>query len=375
MIMKSKNVLACAAAALLGLATMNQAHAVGTASGTDINNRAVVDFQVGGVAQEPIESSPTGNSTPGAGNGEDTSFVVDTRVDLTVAELSGGATSVNPGQSDAATAFTVANTGNATMDFALSPANLTGGSLFGNTDTIQLNNLRVFVDANGNDIYDPGTDTATFIDELAADGSVTVFVVADVPIASGNGDAGNIELTATAHDAGGAGALGAQTAESPGPDNPAVIEVVFGDAGEDGLEVDADGYFIVSAELNVQKTSRVVSDPLNGTSNPLAIPGAVLEYEITITNTGATDASGVRVTDVIDGNTTFFAGQYAGEDVEITTGAGTSTCAADLNDVDGDGCGLTAGGTLEVNPGGSGITIGSGAGSNQAVVRFQVSVT
>lgn len=347
------------------------AMAVGTLSGTDINNRATVDYQVGGVDQTPIESAPGGNSSPGVGNGADTTFVVDNRVDLTVAEVGGGATSVNPGQASAVTIFTVTNTGNTSQDYALTPTNLVGGTVFGNTDTIDMNTLRVFVDGNGNGAYDPGVDTATFIDELAADGTETVFVVVDVPIGATDGDAGNVELTATTHDAGAAG-LGAATAESPGPDDPSVVEIVFGDAGEDGFEADADSYLVVAAQLTISKGSSVISDPFNGTTNPLAIPGALMEYSVTVTNGGATDATSVRITDVIDGNLTFAAGQYNGgaSDVEITVGATTTYCTADAGDLDSDGCGLT-GATLEIQPG---ITVAAPPGDNSAVVRFRVTI-
>jgi uncharacterized repeat protein (TIGR01451 family) len=54
-----------------------------------------------------------------------------------------------------------------------------------------------------------------------------------------------------------------------------------------------------TATLTVVKTSTIVSDPINGTTNPKAIPGAVVRYTVTITNTGtaAVDASTVVVTD------------------------------------------------------------------------------
>lgn len=54
-----------------------------------------------------------------------------------------------------------------------------------------------------------------------------------------------------------------------------------------------------SATLSVTKTSSVISDPANGTTNPKAIPGALIEYLITVSNTGsvAPDAGTVIVTD------------------------------------------------------------------------------
>jgi subtilisin-like proprotein convertase family protein len=53
------------------------------------------------------------------------------------------------------------------------------------------------------------------------------------------------------------------------------------------------------AELSVTKVSTLISDPVNGTTNPKAIPGALVEYLITVTNTGtsATDPNSVVIRD------------------------------------------------------------------------------
>ena len=51
--------------------------------------------------------------------------------------------------------------------------------------------------------------------------------------------------------------------------------------------------------LAVTKVSTLISDPVNGTTNPKAIPGALVEYLITVANTGsaATDADSVVIWD------------------------------------------------------------------------------
>ena len=41
-----------------------------------------------------------------------------------------------------------------------------------------------------------------------------------------------------------------------------------------------------NATLSLSKTSQVVSDPLNGATNPFAIPGAIVRYTIAVANTG-----------------------------------------------------------------------------------------
>jgi len=52
-----------------------------------------------------------------------------------------------------------------------------------------------------------------------------------------------------------------------------------------------------SVTLGVTKISSVISDPVNGTSNPLAIPGAVIEYCITISNDTSTTVTNVVAAD------------------------------------------------------------------------------
>jgi uncharacterized repeat protein (TIGR01451 family) len=56
------------------------------------------------------------------------------------------------------------------------------------------------------------------------------------------------------------------------------------------------------------KSVQTLSDPVNGTSSPKAIPGAVMQYTITSTNSGfgAADTDSVTVTDSIPTNTEMF---------------------------------------------------------------------
>jgi len=57
--------------------------------------------------------------------------------------------------------------------------------------------------------------------------------------------------------------------------------------------------------LTILKSVQVFSDPVNGTSSPKAIPGAVMSYTVTVTNSGpgAVDANSTVVTDPVPVNT------------------------------------------------------------------------
>lgn len=357
---------------LAALGAAQETLAVGTPSGTSVNNRATVTYDVATVTQTPIESSPTGNSTPGLGAGTDTAFVVDNMVDLTLTEVSGTATPVNPGQASAVTAFDLENTGNTSQGYTFTISNLTAadGAVNALVDTgLDMNNLRAYIDGNGNGTYDVLTDTATAVSSLAPDTVVRIFVVVDVPIGAADADISNVRLRATTADDG----TTTTTVETAGPDT-AGVDVVFADANNDGYEESEDGYTVTSADILISKTSAVISDPINGSTDPKAIPGAEVEYTITLTNSGGEDATDVLVTDVISPDVTLLLGQYAGGDdvlVEVGTPAVPVTCTADANDGDGDGCALT-GGTLEVSP--LGLTIGSAAADNPVVVQFRATI-
>ena len=89
--------------------------------------------------------------------------------------------------------------------------------------------------------------------------------------------------------------------------------------------IDEGNFAIVAGTISVTKVSNVISDPVNGTTNPKAIPGALVEYCILITNTGATTVSTVNATDPLPATFTYAAGtMFSG-----TTCAGAATAEDD----------------------------------------------
>ncbi|CAN5309827.1 hypothetical protein BH09PSE3_BH09PSE3_09470 [soil metagenome] len=192
------------------------AFAAGTTAGSTITNTVSVGYSVGGVAQTAINASNV--------------FTVDRKISLTVAETGTTTTTVSPGQTAAVTTFTVTNTSNATLDLGLSVAQQVGGTAqHGGTDNFDVTTPAMYVDTNGNGVYDAGTDTAvTYLDEVAADGVRTVFVVANIPAARINGDIAGVTLTAQARESGAAGTQGAVSTETTGA-NTAGQDTVFAD--------------------------------------------------------------------------------------------------------------------------------------------------
>ncbi len=343
--------------AFLTLGVAGTARAVGTPANTPVDNLATVQYDVGATTQPVIESSPTGNSTAGVGNGTATNFVVDDRVDLTVVETSGGYTVVSAGGLSEVLVFTVTNTGNATHDFSLTATDQVGGAdPFGGTDNFDAAPVvGVFVDANANNTYEPGTDVLTWADELGDDDAVTVLVVRDIPGGQANGDVSAVRLLAQVAVAGAVGVQGADILvdDALNPDTAAGVEIVFADGNgdidvdNDGAYSDTDAYRVGAAQITVSKTSQVLSDPINLLVNPKAIPGAVVEYTVTIANDigASAGATNVQVTDslaaeIASGAVAFDAAAYGVGGIQVTSpnlyaGAPTGlTNAADADEGD-----------------------------------------
>jgi len=294
-----------AAVVSLGIAT-NTASAqapgpAGTAAGTSVTNTAQASYSVNGVQQ-----SATSNTT---------SFVVDRKVNLTVIANQPNNTQVAIGQTAAVTTFKVTNNTNGTQDFLLSSSQTPITNLF-TGDNFDVTNIHIYVDSNGNGTYDAGTDTVTYINELGADQSAVVFIVADIPNNQANALAG-ITLIAQVAAGGDAAAQGLPLAASVAPNDDAVVDVVFADNDSDGLGGDVAlngqgraslGYEITTRNvaLSVAKSQLVLNDPVNLALSPKAIPGAVVQYCLIVNNgTVGTPASNVVLTDVIPANTTY----------------------------------------------------------------------
>ena len=373
-----KSLFARLAAAALLVLTAQHAMAAGTTAGTDVDNLATVDYFVNGNDQEDIESAPgAGNSVPGVGNGTATSFVVDNRVDFTLSQVGTAHTSVTPGDTDAFVEFLLTNNGNSAQDFRMTVSQLGSGdgavNLLVDTD-VDMNNLRIRV---GNGGGAPVLGDLDYADELAEDGSVTVYVFGDADVVLGlvDGDVANLELSATVAAAGTASTLGGDLSDDVGnADDPATVDVVFADGGAglgDGVESDRDGFEVESAGLNVSKVVTVLDDPFNGTTNPKAIPGATVEYVVTVVNNGSVDADNVSITDTIDSDVNFIADAYAGQDIEIVNdGVTVSPCNADAGDADNDGCALDG---ADITVGNANLAITVDAGTT-LTVTYRVTI-
>ena len=303
MFIKASRYLLLSGVAVAGTIGTAQAQS-GTIAGTSVTNTATASFTVNG-APQTVASNPA-------------TFLVDRKVNLTVTKLQAANTQVNLGQAGASVAFRVTNNTNAPQDFLLAASQALSVGLLPANDNFDLANIRVFVDANDNNSYDPGVDTAGFIDELAPDASRTVFIVGDVP-GTPTANLAFVGLDVTVAAGGAATATGAALTQDLTNQNSRV-DVVFADNDSEG---DGDligdsahnghGWAYASFEvgvrsvnLTVTKTATVLSDGVSLGGDAKALPGAIVQYCLTVSNaTALTPASNVNLTDVIPANTTY----------------------------------------------------------------------
>ena len=78
--------------------------------------------------------------------------------------------------------------------------------------------------------------------------------------------------------------------------------------------------------LEVTKVATLLSDPVNGSNNPKAIPGAILEYTINVSNIGigSTDANSVEITDPLPANTALYVAAAGGDPIVFVDGTPAS---------------------------------------------------
>ena len=116
-------------------------------------------------------------------------------------------------------------------------------------------------------------------------------------IAAGTGNLGNYSQAMACTNANGTSATVLPSAY------PGAVTPQFGDV----VTCTLTNTRLATANLVVTKTSTVISDPVNGTINPKLIPGAVVEYAISVTNAGnqTVTSSSIIIADVLPANFTY----------------------------------------------------------------------
>jgi uncharacterized repeat protein (TIGR01451 family) len=290
-----------------------------TQAGEQIKNTVQLTYTVGaaGNVQTPVDADD--------GDG----FIVDRKIDIQVVENDINKTvDVSPNQQDVDLTFIIANQGNDEETYELTMENLVA------PDDDFSPSAACLIDIGDGNGYVAFSPTIT----IAKETNATVKVQCDIPNTPTVRDDYNatIRLIATANNLHNR----PNQCEHSDPDTLGTVATdaqnvcadligTGGDLNHDGIHSDNGTYHVKSADLTATKSSCVVSDPVNGTSNPKRIPGAVIRYEIEIKNNGSAEAKDVQVTDPIKAQ---FGTSAANLDIRTAacpgTDAGTHACAA-----------------------------------------------
>ena len=253
------------------------AFAVGTPAGTVIDTTAQAEFDIGGVRQS-ADSNPV-------------AIIVDEIIDAALVALTSQVL-VSAGDTGQALLFRLTNTGNGNESFRLTvdsavmgddynPVAATPGIFF---DSDESGDLTV-----GDVAYAVGVNEPA----LAADESVTLLVLNDIPADATNGQIGRSQLRAASTT--GTGIRGTVIADA----GDAGVNALIGSSG--GIGVSSGDYFVDGVLLSVVK-SVAVTDPDGGTS---PMPGATLTYSIDVDVVGNGVAESSTFSDPLPADTTY----------------------------------------------------------------------
>lgn len=266
------------------------AHAAGTPAGTQIESTATVNFDLAGNPATIVSNT--------------TIVTVDERIDL-VATLQTPQALVSPGETGRALLFTVTNTGNGSETISLATDNALGGDDFDPVAAVP----GIYFDTDGSgDLtagdqpYTQGTNDPV----LAADASVDVLLVNDIPGVVANGDIGQSGLVATSLT--GTGAPGTVFAGA----GDGGVDAVVGTTGGEAIE--AGEYLVSDVQISVVK-SQAVSNSYGG-SEP--ITGATITYTMTVEVVGGGTATASVLRDPIPNFTSFVPGSLSLNGVSLS---------------------------------------------------------
>lgn len=309
---------------LLALALYSSSvNAQGVLAGSTISNKALVSYAIGGQAQSPVESSPSGNTLPGIGNGGDTNFKVDRKVDLNI--TSNGNTQVNLGELQAELNFTLSNQGNDIQEFSLtSDSTLTSDNF--NTSLCKIEITGV----TGTPLPSVVLPTLNII-KLKADQQASISVKCDIPN-DNNGQAILKDHTSllSIHALASKNENGSITTEETTQDTAETVETIFADsAGSDDSNRDAAhstraSYIVLASTtvtpptLSINKSIVTVLDSEGGSK---AVSGSEVTYKILISTTGTGIINNVTITDNTPAEMTYKTGSITLNNTSLTDDA------------------------------------------------------
>jgi uncharacterized repeat protein (TIGR01451 family) len=292
-----------------------------TEAGSTVSNTFTLDYSVAGTPQPQINNT----ATP-------TTFTVDRLVDLDVAyQANVDDGNVAPGAVGEDLLFKITNNGNDNQAYSLAVFNETETA--NGFDTTSLV-ITYYVD-DGDGVFEPGGDdgagvtyTSGATPDIAPDAVLFVVVTGTVPTSQPDGDTADITLVAdslnpvTSLDPAYAATAGQPTAADDGINNNQTgAENVLADGAGTTRDVanagdhsDTGTFTVASPDLVGSKTVSVIATDGSAincatdsqvSANEYAVPGACIQYTITVQNQGSATATLTSLVDTLPADLTF----------------------------------------------------------------------
>jgi len=298
-------------------------HAAGTSAGANISNQATVSYNAG-----------AGTITATSGT---VTFKVQELVKATVAKLDAGNISVSSPQNDAAMKFRVQNDGNGNEGFKIVVTQDSGDDFDVTLGNIYIDDGDGILDTAVDTLYDNANPTG-----IAADSSITIWVTSNIPGALADSNTANLNVSAVS-----------QTFINDGQSNPVAGDVVIGggDLGTDAVNAVSitsvtSTYIVSDIDVTITKVISQTRDLLGAGGNQ-AVPGAEVDYLLTVTVTGTGTANSIVVSDPLPSELALKGGisgtiTVGGSDKTASSAdtddaeydANTNTITVDLGDID-----------------------------------------
>lgn len=298
-------------------------HAAGTSAGANISNQATVSYNAG-----------AGTITASSGI---ITFKVQELVKATVAKLDAGNISVSSPQTDAAMKFKVQNDGNGDEGFKIVITQDSGDNFDVTLSEIYIDDGDGILDTSVDSLYDNSNPTI-----ISPDSSLTIWVTSDIPTALADAAKANLNVSAVS-----------ATFIADGKSNPNAGDVVVGggDGGTDAVNAVSitsvtSTYIVSDIDVTITKVISETRDLLGAGGNQ-AVPGAEVDYVLTVTVTGTGTANSVVVSDPLPSQLALKSGiagtiKVGGTDKTASSAdtddaeydANTNTITVDLGDID-----------------------------------------
>jgi len=298
---------------LTGLLASAMSHATGTTAGTPIKNTATATY---------YSATDSGNQL--TAKSDEVTVTVQEVIDASI--TTGDAnTNVVSGQEKVAVLYTITNDGNGSEIYAVN-ATSTG------TD-FSFDAIKIYKDADGDGKFTATDLNAELTDNLinlAPDASVTLFIVTDIPAADEN-DVGSTSLTVVSQTDGASKASAGDVLEKVGDKGTDAI-MVMDNGGTDSSHT----YTVVTdpnASEPVLITKRVLSIVDEQYNTDMAVPGAVVTYQIIVQVRSSVD--GLIVADPLPEEVSYVEGSaYVISSDQTDKDISTNNATTHLNDAD-----------------------------------------